>query len=197
MLLQKYEIKFSNFCTILSSARAKITETVQEVLEILSDQQINKIGKKQFFQNIVKFAKSGSKAPTIFKKFLSSLLYDDTTQQTEEDTDTTKQLEQQDDDIQELQSTSTKESSTNVEMMESTTISSSDSDEGLKLITDVISQDCRSSSSTTANISPNIYIAEEEYINSIFQILSNKVVIYYLILMMIILELITKACNLD
>ncbi|KJV55598.1 hypothetical protein [Orientia tsutsugamushi] len=168
MLLQKYEIKFSNFCTILSSARAKITETVQEVLEILSDQQKNKIGKKQFFQNIAKFAKSGSKTQAIFKEFLSSLSYDDTTQQTEEDTDTTNQLEQQDDNIQELPSTSTKEySTTNIEMMESAAISSSDSEEVLKLVTDVISQDCGSSSSTTADISPNIYMAEEEYINSI------------------------------
>ncbi|CAM80469.1 hypothetical protein OTBS_1402 [Orientia tsutsugamushi str. Boryong] len=174
MLLQKYEIKFSNFCTILSSARAKITETVQEVLEILSDQQINKIGKKQFFQNIAKFAKSGSKAPAIFKKFLSSLSYDDTTQQTEEDTDTTNQLEQQDDDIQELPSTSTKESSTNIEMMESVAISSSDLEEGLKLVTDVISQNCGSSSSITADISPNIYMAEEEYINSIIPDLEQQ-----------------------
>ncbi|WP_155730021.1 hypothetical protein [Orientia tsutsugamushi] len=174
MLLQKYEIKFSNFCTILSSARAKITETVQEVLEILSDQQINKIGKKQFFQNIAKFAKSGSKTPAIFKEFLSSLSYDDTTQQTEEDTDTTNQLEQQDDNIQELPSTSTKEYSTNIEMMESAAISSSDLEEVLKLVTDVISQDSGSSSSTTVNISPNIYMAEDEYIDSIIPDLEQQ-----------------------
>ncbi|WP_371222812.1 hypothetical protein [Orientia tsutsugamushi] len=174
ILLQKYEIKFSNFCTILSGAGAKATETIQEVLEILSDQQIDKIGKKQFFQNIAKFAKSGSNAPAIFKKLLPSLLYDDTTQQTEEDTDTTKQLEQQDDDIQELPSTSTKECSTNIEMMESAAISSSDLEEGLKLVTDVISQDCGSSSSTTANISPNIYMAEEEYIDSLIPDLEQQ-----------------------
>ncbi|SPM46328.1 Uncharacterised protein [Orientia tsutsugamushi] len=174
MLLQKYEIKFSNFCTILSSARAKITETVQEVLEILSDQQKNKIGKKQFFQNIAKFAKSGSKTPVIFKEFLSSLSYDDTTQQTEEDTDTTNQLEQQDDNIQELPSTSTKEYSTNIEMMESAAISSSDLEEVLKLVTDVISQDSGSSSSTTVNISPNIYMAEDEYIDSIIPDLEQQ-----------------------
>ncbi|KJV56967.1 hypothetical protein [Orientia tsutsugamushi] len=175
MLLQKYEINFSNFCTILSSAGAKITETIQEILEILSDQQINKIGKKRFFQNIVKFAKSGSKAPAIFKKFLSSLSYDDTTQQTEENTDTTNQLEQQDDNIQELPSTSTKEySTTNIEMMESDAISSSDSEERLKLVTDVISQDCESSSSTTVNISPNIYMAEDEYIDSIIPDLEQQ-----------------------
>ncbi|WP_371222503.1 hypothetical protein ACA351_00235 [Orientia tsutsugamushi] len=49
--------------------------------------KLDALGKKQFFENGSKFARSGINTPFIFKKFLSSSLsLDETVQQTEENT---------------------------------------------------------------------------------------------------------------
>ncbi|WP_064644428.1 hypothetical protein [Orientia tsutsugamushi] len=182
MLLQKYDIEFSNFCTILSGSGAKAKEVTQKVLGILSDQQLDASGKKQFFKNISKFARSGINTPFIFKKFLSSSLsLDETVQQTEEDTHYTDcQFEEQDDNIQAFPSTSTAAlGATDIEMQESVAVSSLNLEENFQLAMEFIMQNLESSSSTATVMSPDINMTQEEYIDNIIHLWSKKVVIYY------------------
>nr|WP_064591956.1 hypothetical protein [Orientia tsutsugamushi] len=177
MLLQKYEIEFSNFCTILSGSGTKAKEVTQKVLGILSDQQLDASGKKQFFKNISKFARSGINTPFIFKKFLSSSLsLDETVQQTEEDTHYTDwQFEQQDDNIQAFPSTSTAAlGATDIEMQESVAVSSLNLEENFQLAMEFIMQDLESSSSTATVMSHDINMTQEEYIDNIIPPLEQE-----------------------
>ncbi|WP_342637743.1 hypothetical protein [Orientia tsutsugamushi] len=177
MLLQKYDIEFSNFCTILSGSGAKAKEVTQKVLGILSDEQLDASGKKQFFKNISKFARSGINTPFIFKKFLSSSLsLDETVQQTEEDTHYTDcQFEEQDDNIQAFPSTSTAAlGATDIEMQESVAVSSLNLEENFQLAMEFIMQDLESSSSTATVMSPDINMTQEEYIDNIIPPLEQE-----------------------